>query len=68
MMENFAWSKSLLQEVGRHYTYINNDYKDAWLKRNTGCEQPRGSFPDELLDSLIKTRAKNKLQGHVSQL
>lgn len=68
MMENFAWLKNELHEIGCHYTFLKDEYKSAWQKRNSDREQPSKRLPDSLVDSLINSRPKSKLQMQLGQL
>jgi metallopeptidase MepB len=63
MLENWCWLPSVLKKLGRHYSYLSNDYLTSWKeKTGNGPEsiQPPEEIPDEMIQNLLRAKYVNK--------
>lgn len=70
MLENWVWTPSQLRFLSQHYSYISDSYLNAW-KETAGPNsdhQPPETLPDDLIQSLIKTRHVNEALSTLRQL
>ncbi|GAM88336.1 hypothetical protein ANO11243_063690 [Dothideomycetidae sp. 11243] len=68
MLENWCWTPSQLRALSKHYSYLSEEYKAAWSDTGSNSSQPSESMPDELIDSIIKTRHVNDALFNLRQL
>lgn len=73
MLENWCWTPSQLKSLSRHYSYLSDDYKQAWeesVAKNdtTSGKQPPEHIPDSLIDSIIRTKHVNDALFNLRQL
>jgi metallopeptidase MepB len=67
MLENWCWTPSQIKSLSKHWSYLSPDYKAAW--EASGEAQPASeSMPDELIDSIVKTRHVNDALFNLRQL
>ncbi|PSK34054.1 Saccharolysin [Elsinoe australis] len=71
MLENWCWTPSQLRSLSKHYSYLSDSYKAAWVegsKDKEGGKQPSETLPDGLVDSIIRTRHINDALFNLRQL
>ena len=73
MLENWCWTPSQLKALSHHYSSLSPDYEDAWRaglpssERNS-ARKPDPQLPDELIETLIKTKHVNDAMFNLRQL
>lgn len=68
MLENWCWTPSQLKSLSNHYSYLTPAYKSAYHESAKGAAQPPRVIPDEVVDSLIKTKHVNDALFNLRQL
>ncbi|KAF2223891.1 metallopeptidase MepB [Elsinoe ampelina] len=69
MLENWCWTPSQLRSLSKHYSYLSDSYKSAWLESSKSTkDQPSEHLPDNLVDSIIRTRHVNDALFNLRQL
>jgi metallopeptidase MepB len=68
MLENWCWTDSQLRSLSHHYSYISDSYKAAFSESNKSGKQPPQTMPDNLIDSIIRTRHVNDALFNLRQL
>lgn len=68
MLENWCWTPSQLRSLSNHYSYLSPTYKSTYEAASKGDSQPPQVIPDELIDSLIKTKHVNDALFNLRQL
>ncbi|PNS16265.1 Saccharolysin [Sphaceloma murrayae] len=75
MLENWCWTPAQLASLSRHYSYLSPEYAAAWeesQKSSTTAAAAKGkpseSLPQELIQSIIKTRHVNDAIFNLRQL
>lgn len=72
MLENWCWTPSQLRSLSKHWSYVSDEYKQAWEDSKEGKDQdgerPPEVIPDELINSLIKTKHVNDALFNLRQL
>lgn len=57
MLENWAWSSTILSSLGHHYSYISPEYLSTWKDENPHANSlPPVSIPDDLISRLTGAR------------
>jgi len=61
MLENWCWSRNELRSLSKHYSYLSPEFKQTYLDSadTKGTTQPPEQIPDDLVDSLLKTKHVN---------
>jgi metallopeptidase MepB len=70
MLENWCWTPSQLKFLSQHYSSISDAYLESW-KESIGSKDatpPPAELPDELINSLIKTKHVNGALFNLRQL
>lgn len=69
MLENWCWTTSQLRALSHHYSYLSAPYKDAW-QQSAGADtkQPPVTMPDDLINSIIRTKHVNSALANLRQL
>jgi metallopeptidase MepB len=68
MLESFCWMKDMLKSMSCHYTRVDQQYAEAWQAANPGCPLPPETIPDDLVESLVRSRPAHRLDRITSQL
>ncbi|THX16098.1 metallopeptidase MepB [Aureobasidium pullulans] len=69
MLENWCWTASQLRSLSRHYSYLSDSYKAAFTESSkSGKQQPPETMPNNLIDSIIRTRHVNDALFNLRQL
>ncbi|KAF2152008.1 metallopeptidase MepB [Myriangium duriaei CBS 260.36] len=68
MLENWCWTPSQLRSLSKHYSYLSEEYKASYSDSTSASSQPSESLPDNLIDSIIKTRHVNDALFNLRQL
>jgi metallopeptidase MepB len=68
MLENWCWTPSQLKSLSKHYSYLSSDYKAAFDAEHEGAAQPAETIPEELIQSIIKTKHVNDALFNLRQL
>ena len=68
MLENWCWTPSQLKSLSKHYSYLSSEYKAAFEAEHAGTSQPPETIPEELIDSIIKTKHVNDALFNLRQL
>jgi metallopeptidase MepB len=69
MLENWCWTPSQLKSLSKHYSHLSPEYMAAWLESSgSGKPTPSETIPDELIDSIIKTKHVNDALFNLRQL
>jgi len=66
MLENWCWTPSQLKALSKHYSYLSTEYKAAYEEDADG--KPSETIPDDLIDSIIKTKHVNDALFNLRQL
>ncbi|KAK7418303.1 hypothetical protein QQX98_004089, partial [Neonectria punicea] len=57
LLENWIWVPRVLQRLGRHYSYLNHEYRDFWLARqDDDSTMPSETLPSDLAHRLARTK------------
>lgn len=61
MLENWCWISSQIKALSRHWSYLSADYEKAFFDSasGTGVVQPAEKMPEDMIESLIRTRHVN---------
>jgi metallopeptidase MepB len=68
MLENWCWTPSQLKSLSKHYSYLSSDYKAAFDAEHGNAAQPPETIPEELIQSIIKTKHVNDALFNLRQL
>ena len=68
MLENWCWTPSQLKALSKHYSYVAPEFAAAWQESATSEEQPSKTIPDEIINSIIKTKHVNDALFNLRQL
>jgi metallopeptidase MepB len=68
MLENWCWTPSQLRSLSKHYSYLSSEYKAAYDEDFNAGHKPSEAIPDDLIDSIIKTKHVNDALFNLRQL
>jgi metallopeptidase MepB len=73
MLENWCWDPLQLKSLSHHYSYLSPEYANAWKENQTeassvSTEKPAEKMPDELIESITKTKHVNDALFNLRQL
>lgn len=62
MLENWCWVSSQIKPLSKHWSYLSPEYEKAYLESvsDASAARPDEKMPDEMIDSLIRTRYVNE--------
>ncbi|GAB7348341.1 hypothetical protein MBLNU459_g6313t3 [Dothideomycetes sp. NU459] len=73
MLENWCWTPSQLRFLSKHYSYLSDSYKSAYIESlassgKNSSEHPSEKMPENLIDSIVRTRHVNDALFNLRQL
>ena len=68
MLENWCWTPSQLRSLSRHYSYLSPEFKAAYEEDSGSKDKPSERIPDDLIDSIIRTKHVNDALFNLRQL
>jgi metallopeptidase MepB len=68
MLENWCWTPSQLKALSKHYSYLKPEYKSTYEEESGSKERASETIPDDLIDSIIKTKHVNDALFNLRQL
>ncbi|KAF7546701.1 hypothetical protein G7Z17_g8250 [Cylindrodendrum hubeiense] len=68
MPENWCWMKDELKRMSCHYTKLDPENLENWHQKHPGKQAPPEQIPEELLDSLVRSRKHNRALWYLRQL
>lgn len=69
MLENWCWTPSQLKALSQHYSTLSSEYEATWREQaGSDAPQPEKKIPDELIETLIKTKHVNDALFNLRQL
>nr|POE82460.1 saccharolysin [Quercus suber] len=69
MLENWCWTPSQIKALSKHWSYLSPDYAAAYKATSkSGADQPAKHMPDNLIDSIIRTKNVNAALFNLRQL
>jgi metallopeptidase MepB len=67
LLENWIWVPSVLQRLGKHYSYLSPEYLTFWKAKNEG-ERPDEILPERLALDIAKTKHVNGAHAMLYQV
>lgn len=68
MLENWCWTPSQLRSLSKHYSYLSDNYKTSWAEHSGKSQQPAEKLPEDMIDSIVRTRHVNDALFNLRQL
>jgi metallopeptidase MepB len=68
MLENWCWTPSQLKSLSKHYSFVSAEYKAAYDEEAKAGDAPSETIPDDLIESIIKTKHVNDALFNLRQL
>ncbi|KAM5364232.1 hypothetical protein ACJZ2D_011610 [Fusarium nematophilum] len=69
LLENWIWVPSVLQRLGRHYSYLSEEYRTFWADQQHGeGDRPGETFPEALARDLGRTKHVNGAHAMLYQV
>ena len=69
MLENWCWTPSQLKSLSHHYSTLSTEYEAAWRETaGKDATQPGETLPDNLIESLVKSKHVNGALFNLRQL
>jgi len=68
LLEYWFWTPSVLKTIGRHYSYLTQEYFQTWREKAADGQQPPESLPDETINRLLATKHVNAAVPSLRQL
>ncbi|RDI78714.1 hypothetical protein Vi05172_g11298 [Venturia inaequalis] len=68
MLENWCWTPSQLKALSKHYSYLKPEYQTSYEEETGSMEKASETIPDDLIDSIIKTKHVNDALFNLRQL
>jgi metallopeptidase MepB len=70
MLENWCWTPSQLKSLSKHYSHVAPEYAEEWAKAAevSTKDLPSETIPDDLINSIIKTKHVNDALFNLRQL
>ena len=69
MLENWCWTPSQLKSLSKHFSHTSPEYAEEWKTSNPDAQElPSAQIPDDLIDSIIKTKHVNDALFNLRQL
>ncbi|RKL47792.1 hypothetical protein BFJ72_g2023 [Fusarium proliferatum] len=67
LLENWIWVPSVLQRLGKHYSYLSSEYLTFWNAKNEG-ERPGEVLPEKLALDIARTKHVNGAHAMLYQV
>lgn len=68
MLENWCWTPSQLKSLSKHYSYLEPNYAATYEEETSSKDKPSETIPDDLINSIIKTKHVNDALFNLRQL
>ncbi|KAF2403440.1 metallopeptidase [Trichodelitschia bisporula] len=68
MLENWCWTPSQLRALSKHYSTVSPEYAAAYAEDSKNSAKPSDVIPDDLIDSIVKTKHVNDALFNLRQL
>ncbi|KAF9877612.1 putative peptidase family M3 [Colletotrichum karsti] len=69
MLENWCWTPSQLKTLGKHYSSLSPEYLKLWQSKSTESQKPPcEELPDDMIESLVRSKYVNSALFHLNQL
>ncbi|KAF2672618.1 zincin [Microthyrium microscopicum] len=68
MLENWCWTPSQLKSLSKHYSYVDPQFAEEWAKTSGTSTKPSETIPDDIIESIIKTKHVNDALFNLRQL
>ncbi|OHF02031.1 peptidase family M3 [Colletotrichum orchidophilum] len=69
MLENWCWVPSQLKALSKHYSSLSPEYLQFWQSNSNGGQiPPPEQMPDDMIESLTRSRYVNGALFHLNQL
>ncbi|KAF9784873.1 hypothetical protein IL306_006392 [Fusarium sp. DS 682] len=67
LLENWIWVPSVLQRLGKHYSYLSDEYLAFWQAKNEG-QRPGEVLPEKLALDIARTKHVNGAHAMLYQV
>lgn len=68
LLENWIWVPSVLEGLGRHYSYASDEFREHYLRANDQGEMPPEKMPSKLAQDLARTKHVNGAHAMLHQV
>ncbi|EED20714.1 metallopeptidase MepB [Talaromyces stipitatus ATCC 10500] len=68
MLENWCWTPSQLKSLSRHYSTLSDEYRKSWEESSGSSTAAPARIPDDVIESLIRTKHVNDALFNLRQL
>ncbi|USW49502.1 Putative peptidase M3A/M3B catalytic domain, neurolysin/Thimet oligopeptidase, domain 2 [Septoria linicola] len=70
LMENFAFEPEVLKRFSKHWSYLSDDSKAAWIEQQNATDvvQPPEKMPDDIIAEIRNSRNAYSSNGELGQI
>ncbi|KAM0197750.1 hypothetical protein ACHAPI_004475 [Fusarium lateritium] len=69
LLENWIWVPSVLRRLGKHYSYLSDEYLEFWkTQKEDTAQRPGETLPERLALDLAKTKHVNGAHAMLHQV